>query len=361
MSLKGRFDCESLDPRLEALDLMTSYYCTMRFLEKFQSAIFNPNEQNLSIKDFYINYLHSLNLVNTKDDLPEILTRRKNNPNESQAIKNLKPPMGLGSLAAYMSMNLGAAKEIVGDKLPNKKAEKYKKEWFLNEFYVIEDEGDCNPTISRVITRLRNAISHHNFKLRVPDSKLNEPDIRDRVEVCFYDSNGSSNNDFYAKASFRTIEKLMEKIRNSEYMFHSCPYFEGDITNFDEMVKYVEDCFFHFSRTHKSRGLRFGGLKKLGPEKAYEVEASSGYLEMSHSDFLKFEVMFSVYDKMCVKQYLDIPFINNQRHGRIMIQDELYELGEHPIDWMLNHEKSPLYRLDMKIKEMIDTALSEMP
>lgn len=91
------------------------------------------------------------------------------------------------------------------------------------------------------------------------------------------------------------------------------------------------------------------------------MEASSGYLEMSHSDFLKIEVMFSVYDKMCIKQYLDVPFINNQWHGRIMIQDELYELGEHPIDWMLNHEKSPLYRLDMKIKEMIDTALSEMP
>ncbi|TFB44157.1 hypothetical protein [Pseudomonas sp. F01002] len=357
MTLKELFDSDDLDPRLEALDLMTSYHCTMRFLEIFQSAILDVREQNRSVKDIYIDYLHSLNLINTVDDLPKVLTGRQNNPNEKQAVRNIKFPMGLGSLAAYMTMNLGIAKEIVGDKLPKKSSDEIKSAWFFDEFEIIKDESSETPTVSRVITRLRNAVSHHKFKLRIPDSRIHEPDVRDRVEVSFYDTDGKLNNDFYAKATFRTVEKLMEKLRHTEYTFHNCPTFEGDISNFDEFVEYIDNCFTHFNRPYLGRGLKFEGLRKLSPMEAYELATQSGVLEMSRSDCLKFEVCFSLKGEPRKFQYIDIPFINNQRWGNIMIEDELFPLGDYPIEWMLNHQMSPLCRLDKKIREMMEKSL----
>jgi len=360
MTLKELFECDDLNPRHEALDLLTSYYCTMRFLEFFQSAIFDPRQQNRSIKDVYVEFLYSLGLINTDDDLPEMLTGKRGGRNEGQARRNIKYPMGLGSLAAYMSINLGVAKEIVGDKLPKKNSKEIMAAWHLDEFEIIKDEAQESPSVNRIITRLRNAISHHNFKLRIPSDNIDGSDIRDLVEVSFYDTDGKPNNDFYAKSKFRAIEKLIEKMHRAEYFFHSCPYFDGDASNFSELVSYVEKCFSHFSRPYSSRGLKFIGLKRLNPSEEFEVIASTGVFEISRSDFLKFEVNFSLDGVACSGLYIDIPFVDKNRHGRIMIEGDSYELGEFPIEWMLNNQISPICRLDNKIKAMIDVLIQQV-
>ncbi|NWL45882.1 hypothetical protein DM819_08420 [Pseudomonas hunanensis] len=358
MSLKALFEEDELDPRLEALDLMTSFHSTIRFLEMFQAAIFSRRDQNRSVLSVYQEYLLSLGLINTADDYPDIVGGRMDNPNEAQARRNLKYPMGVGSMAAYMSINLGVAKEIAADKIPNKISDKLKAEWFFEDFDVIKDEAYENPTVSRVITRLRNAVSHHNFKIRVPSHLIHKSDIKDQVEVTFYDTDKKQGNDFYAKANFRTIEKLMEKIRGSVYVFHNCPDFEGDLTKEDAISDYVGSCFRHFARAYAGRGLKFKYLKALSPEAMYELYLSAGVCEVSRSDHLKYEVCLAVNDKACEAQYIDIPFIGSNRWGEIMIEDKLYPLGPNPVEWMLTHEMSPLCRLDRKIISMLELALA---
>lgn len=360
MSLKDLFEQDELDPRLEALDLLTSYHSTIRLLEMFQTAIFNKEHQNRSVLSVYKEYLSSLGLINTADDYPTILSGRKNNPNEAQAIRNLKYPVGLGSLAAYMSLNLGIGKEIAADKIPNKINDKLKSEWFLDEFE-IEDEAFKNPTVNRVITRLRNAVSHHKFKLRVPLSLMRESELMDRIEVTFYDTDGKKDNDFYAKARFSAVAKLMEKLRRTVYAFHNCPPFEGDISEDDAIVDYVDSCFAHFARPYSGRGLRFKGLKQLCPIATYELAVETGYFETSKSDHWKYEVCLTLHNEACSPQHIDIPYLDNSRWGEIMIEDELYDLGQYPMEWLLTHGKSPLCRLDKKIISMLEKALIVPP
>jgi len=357
MSLKKLFEQDELDPQLESLDLMTSYHSTMRFLELFQAAIFSKEHQSRSVLSVYAEFLHSQGLINTPDDYPSVISGHLDNPNEIQAIRNLKFPMGLGSLSAYMSMNLGIAREIAGDKIPNKSTEKLKSEWFLDKFDIIKDELHEKPTIRRVLKRLRNAVSHHNFKLRIPLSLVNERDIRDQVEVTFYDSDKSNGNDFYAKARFRTVENLMEKLRSTVYEFHTCPPFEEDIYKDNAIVDYVSACFKHFSRSYARRGLKFESLTMLNPIDAYRVQAQTGCIEISRSDTLLYKASMKVNDKNCEPQYLEIPFLANNRQNEIMIEDDLYDLGASPMDWMLNHAKSPLCRLEKKIISMLDDAI----
>ncbi|MFJ5398563.1 hypothetical protein [Pectobacterium sp. CHL-2024] len=353
MTLKEKFDVDDFDPKLEALDLLTSYSCTMQFLEHFQDAIFNKEKQTLSVKDVYIEYLFSLGLINTVDDLPKVLTGRKDNPNEQQAIRNIKYPLGLGAIAAYMCLNLGVAKEIVADKLPNKRSSKIKSAWFVDEFDIIIDEGDGNPSVSRIITRLRNSISHHNFKLRIPDHKLNEPDLKDKIEIYFYDTDGKSGNDFYAIASFKTVEKIIKKIHRTEYIFHNCPVFSEDDLNSENIVKYVESCFIHFSRPYCKQRLEFNGVRMLDPLKAYELKSKSGFFEMSHSDVVMYKVCFSLNGKNCDDLYIDIPYFSEGNSESLTIEGELCSLGEYPMEWILNDIRSPLCRLDKKIRDMI--------
>lgn len=357
MSLKILFEQDELDPQLEALDLMTSYHATIRFLEFFQHAIFSKEQQSRSVLDLYCEYLYSLGLINTQDDYPCVLSGRSDNPNENQAVRNLKFPMGLGSLAAYMSVNLGIAKEIASNKIPNKISEQLKSEWFLDEFDLIKDELFDEPTINRVITRLRNAVSHHKFKLRVPLHLKDETDIKDRVEVTFYDAAGKGGKEFYAKARFRTVEKLMEKLRSSVYVFHSCPQFDGDIYEKGAIIDYVTSCFEHFSRSYTGRGLKFKELRFLHPIDAHEARSTSGCLEFSIANNIIYEVLFTLNDKACNPQYIGIPLVAKSQQGEIMIEGELYYLGDYPMEWMLTHEKSPLCRLDKKIIGMLDSAL----
>ncbi|HAS0921862.1 hypothetical protein ISU95_06160 [Enterobacter cloacae] len=359
MTLKDRFDFDDMDPKLEALDLLTSYSCTMQFLEHFQDAIFNKEKQMLSIKDVYIEYLFSLGLINTVDDLPEILTGRRDNPNELQAIRNIKYPRGLGSIAAYMCLNLGVAKEIVADKLPNKNSTKIKSDWFVDEFDIILDEGNKNPSVYRIITRLRNSISHHNFKLRIPDSKLNETDLKDKIEISFYDTDGKSGNDFYARASFKTIEKIIKKIHRTEYTFHNCPVFSYDNLNSENIVKYVESCFIHFSRPYSKQCIEFKGVKMLDPLKAYQLKSASGSFEASHSDVVMYKVCFSRNGKPCNDLYIDIPYFSEDNPKSLIIEDEICSLGEYPMEWILNDIRSPLCRLDKKIRDMIKCIIHE--
>ncbi|MGG6122954.1 HEPN family nuclease [Pantoea allii] len=358
MSLKEIFDADNLNPKLEALDLLTSYSCTMQFLEHFYLAIFNKGKQSSPVIDVYIEYLHSLGLINTIDDLPEILTGRENNPNELQAVRNLKFPNGLGSIAAYLSLNLGIAKEIVADKIPNKNSTKVKSEWFLDEFSMLLDESNPNPTVYRVITRLRNAISHHNFKLRIPDSKIHEIERKDKIEITFYDTDGKAGNDFLAKATFSTIEKIIKKIHSAEYTFHSCPEFEYDELNSETIVEYVKNCFIHFTRTFTSKGLKFQAITRLGPKEAYELEASTGFFEISQSEVLPYKVCFSLNNKPCKEQYIRIPYFNNNWPITLKIADEVHSLGEYPIQWLLNDYRSPLCRLDKQIREIINIAIN---
>ncbi|MFJ2410273.1 hypothetical protein ACIOMR_14020 [Pseudomonas sp. NPDC087814] len=357
MSLKALFEEDELDPKREALDLMTSYHSTIRFLEYFQAAIFDREQQHRSLLSVYRDYLYDLGLINTHDDYPRVVGGRADNPNEKQAIRNLKFPMGLGSLAAYMSINLGIAKEIASDKIPNKISDKLKSDWYFSEFDIIEDEAVKNPPILRVVTRLRNAVSHHNFKLRIPLSLIHESDIKDQVEVTFYDKDPKGK-EFFAKARFRVVEKLMEKLRSSVYSFHTCPVFDGDISKHDAITNYVAECFEHFSRSYAGKGLKFEGVIGLSPEDAIEVIAKTGYFEISKSDCLMHEVRFSLNGKKCDAQYIDIPYIGYNRWGNILIEDELYPMGEYPMEWMLTHEKSPLCRLDKKIVSMLDLALA---
>lgn len=358
ISLKEIFDADNLDPRLEALDLLTSYSCTMQFLEHFYLAIFNKDKQSSSVIDVYIEYLHSLGLINTIDDLPEILTGRKNNLNELQALRNLKFPNGLGSIAAYLSLNLGIAKEVVADKIPNKNSAKVKSEWFLDDFDMLSDESNPNPTVYRVITRLRNAISHHNFKLRIPDSKIHEIEHKDKIEITFYDTDGKTGNDFLAKVTFSTLEKVIKKIHSLEYAFHSCPEFKYDELNSETIVEYVKNCFIHFTRTFAKKGLKFEGIIRLGPMEAYELEASTGVFEISQSEVIPYKVCFSLNNKPCEEQYIKMPYFNNNWPAMLKIADEVHSLGEHPIQWLLNDYRSPLCRLDKQIRDIINIAIN---
>lgn len=353
MTLKEMFNFDDFDPRCEALDLLTSYSCTMKFLEHFQCAVFNREKQDSSIKNLYIEYLCSLGLINTEDDLPEVLTGRKDNPNEQQALRNIKYPYGIGAITAYMCLNLGVAKEIVADKLPNKNSSKIKSAWHFDEFDMIIDEGNDNPSVSRIITRLRNSISHHNFKLRIPDSRLNEPDLKDKVEISFYDTDGKSKNDFFARASFRTVEKLIKKIHETEYMFINCPDFDFDDLNSETIVEYVKRCFIHFSRPYSKQSLEFKELKMLDPLQAYEFKSKSGFFEISHSDVVTYKVKFNLDGKPCDDQYIDIPYFKNDNPRLLTIEGESCSLGEYPMEWILNDIRSPLCRLDKTIRDMI--------
>lgn len=359
MTLKEKFELDDFDPRLEALDLLTSYSCTMKFLEYFQNAIFDKEKQMLSVKEVYIEYLYSLGLINTEDDLPGILTGRNYNPNECQAIRNIKFPKGLGSIAAYMCLNLGVAKEIAADKLPNKNSSKVKSEWFFDEFDIIEDEANANPSVSRIITRLRNSISHHNFKLRVPDSRINEKDLRDKVEISFFDTDGKVGNDFYAKASLRVIEKTINKIHSVVYSYHSCPSFNYNVLNTESIVEYVKECFVHFCRYHHDSGLKFKGIKILNPMEMYEFKTRDGYYEMSKSDIMTYRVCFSLNEKTYDDNYIDIPCFDRDNPVFIIIEDEVISLGEYPVEWLLNNARSPLCRLDKKIRDMINYIIND--
>ncbi|EPB7300154.1 HEPN family nuclease [Yersinia enterocolitica] len=357
MKLKEQFDSDEFEPESEALDLLTSYSCTLQFLEYFQNAIFDNRLQDLSVRQVYMGFLNSLDLINTEHDYPEILTGKKDNPNEMQAIRNLKYPYGLGAIAAYMCLNLGVAKEIVADKIPNKNTSKIRTDWFLDEFDILKDDKEKVLSVKDVITRLRNAISHHNFKLRIPDSKLNEVDLRDKIEVSFYDTDGKTGNDFYAKASFRVVEKVMKKIHHTEYVFHNCPFFEYDELNSESIVEYVKTCFTHFCRSYTSRGLKFEGIEMLDPFQAYEIESKSGFFEISKSDTVKYKVCFSLNKVICNDYFIDIPFFDKNNPYFLTIEDEICYLGEYPMEWLLHDSRSPLCRLDKKIKDIIKSTL----
>lgn len=348
MTAKELFELDDFDPELEALDLITNFRCTVKLLDKIHKAVFDKKEQGRSVKNIYVEYLYELGLINTDDDLPSVLTGRPETINESQALRNLKYPMGVSTMAAYIGLNLGVAKEIVAKRITTKNTEKEKELWHLNEFQFVHGKSDPDPGVKKIVSRLRNAVSHHRFKLRIPDSRLHISDVRDRVEVTFYDSDGNLENDFYAKANFRSVEKLMDKLQETEYFFFNCPIFESDVYSREEIVGYVNKCFHHFTKLFSKDNLRFHGLK----QSRFTDEPSCVFLSKPLSDCVEFEVCVSVEGEECPPQYIQIPFFSRSRSGSVLIESRYYTLGEYPVDWMLNHHASPLCRLDKKIRSI---------
>ncbi|MGE8236748.1 MAG: hypothetical protein ACN6PQ_10765 [Stenotrophomonas indicatrix] len=356
-SLRAKFEVDDLDPRLEALDLMTSFHCTIRFLEFFQAAILDPQQRERSIADVYTGFLVSLGEISTADDLPSCWSGQPPGANERQAMRNLRMPMGLGALAAYLSMNLARGKEIVSTRIPDRCDDETLAAWSIDKFEELEDTRPAKPTVATILTRLRNAISHHQFKLRVRSRDQTTGDFRDDVYATFLDH--STQSTFYARASFRTLELLMEKLRMAEYDFHQCPRFEGDAYDHVALKTYVESCFSHFARGYKRHKIGFHDLKRLDPESEYQVMVQSGTIELSRSDMCKYAARFSVNGEPSALHYIDIPFLDPHTRGYITMLGEPCLVGDNPIDWMLHNARSPLYQLDRQIKEMLETVLAE--
>lgn len=358
-SLKAKFYEDDLVPELEALDLMTSFHCTMRFLEISQAAIFDPQQRNRPIQDVYQQFLASLGEITTTEDVPSFWSGAPPGPNENQAIRNMRMPMGMGALAAYLSMNLARGKEIVAGRIPNKGDKETRAAWHIDKFEELEDTRPSSAlTVAGIVTRLRNAISHHQFKLRVLPCEQESTSFRDRVYVSFLDH--SENSTFYARASFRTLELLMEKLRMAEYEFHQCPEFQGDAYATGAIETYVESCFSHFARGYRRHRIDFRSISRLDPESEYRLMLESSSIEISRSDTCKYAVEFSANGRATEPQYIDIPFLDPARPGSITILGQRCHLGQAPMDWMLYNVQSPLYRLDKKIKRMFDNVLASL-
>ncbi|AJP52222.1 hypothetical protein [Pseudomonas simiae] len=351
--LRKIFDAEELSAEKEALDLLTSYYGTMQFLEAFQRVIFDRTAREMSVKQFYLSFLQELGLINTIDDIPAEFTGSNYNPNEKQASRNLKYPMGLGAIAANLWVNLGLGKDVAARRLPRKFDLETKQAWGIDNIDIRYKDYDTLD-VMKVATRLRNAVSHNNFKIRIPIENIGIQDVREKVQIMFYDAkNNKGEDEFLAIASYGVIETFMRKIHSAEYEFHHYPHFEFEELNSATLFSYVDACFKHFCRS--VRGVSYENMVRLSPLDEYECLVNDD-IERPRSDVVMVKVEFSVNGVSCDDQVFWMPYLNSSRPGLFESEGISYVLGENPLAWLLYHESSPIYNLSKLILSMADCA-----
>mgnify|MGYP003576265260 CR=1 FL=1 len=354
MKLKEEFEKSDLNLKTESLDLITSYSNTMRFLGFFQDALFDRERQSVSVHQIYLDYLYSLGLINTVDDIPPFFPEDAQRENSKQAARNHALPMGLGTIAAYMCMNLVLGKEIASDKLPTAKSEKALTDWFLSDFIQIKETNPGALNVKRVITRLRNSISHKNFKIEIPESERKNPDVRERVKITFYDSDLSKqNNEFLAIATFGTIEKLMKKIHEIEYYSNTYPVTDLTLSTTKEIESYIGQCFEHFTRAYRNKNLKYCGIEMATPEEAFLYKTRDNLYELSKSETFVIKIKFIFGDNVFF-EFLDIPYINEGSESYTIVLGRRHFLGNYPLNWFLFNEASPIFLLDKKILNILD-------
>lgn len=351
--LRKIFEAEELCAEKEALDLLTSYYGTMQFLEAFQRVIFDRAAREMSVKQFYLSFLQELGLVNTIDDMPAEFTGSNHNPNEKQASRNLKYPMGLGAIAANLWVNLGLGKDVAARRLPKKFDQETKQAWGIDKIDIRCEDYDSLDVL-KVATRLRNAVSHNNFKIRIPIENIDVHDVREKVQVMFYDAkNNKGEDEFLAIASYGVIETFMRKIHSAEYEFYHYPDFEFEELNSTTLFSYVDACFKHFCRS--VREVSYEKLVRLSPVDEYECLVN-GDIERPRSDVVMVKVVFSVKGVSCDDQVFWMPYLNSSRPGLFESEGVSYILGENPLAWLLYHESSPIYNLSKVVLGMAEHA-----
>ena len=180
----------NIEQEKDAVDFVTDSMFSLEFLKDISDVIFSPNRDNLTVGQFYDQWLQM-----SGDKQPKI-------------------PFSLGAILGYIYCGILFTKEHWFDLLPDIEFDKADAEWgFVNTTYVAPQEP--NPSLKYAIRRIRNALGHGYVVVDIPKEQMDKSEIMSRVSLQLHDVNTRDPSDtFDITLRLEQFAKFIKKFQN---------------------------------------------------------------------------------------------------------------------------------------------------
>ena len=184
---------KTLEEERDTIDFVTDAMFSLSFLEAVNRAVFDPNQSDISLREFYSRWL------------------------KLTGAPGPKMPFSLGIFVGYLFCGLLITKENWSDLLPKTAISKLGSEWGLGGVQCTR--GETDPTLSHFIRRLRNALGHTNIAVTsVPSARELKGDlekVHDLTSWKFWDVNQRDVADeFEVTLTMRQLEILIKNFQS---------------------------------------------------------------------------------------------------------------------------------------------------
>lgn len=180
----------NIEIELDKMDFVTNMLLTTDFLKEVSDLIFSQEDNNISVKEFYLSWKKSRNL------------------------EEYFVPFNPGSLVGYMYSGILLIKEQYFDMLPDILLKDLDSSYGLDNAIINVTSNNSNLKYKYVVRRIRNALGHGNIQINIPNDITAKEELFTKTSFIFEDVDKTGTDKFEARIILDDIFVFVRKLHS---------------------------------------------------------------------------------------------------------------------------------------------------